>query len=142
MELYAKIKDGKLTAEASQLVRQFLNDRNGKTVRIEITETGEEKLQQYGFLYGAVYPLLQKGIKDVTGENASIEDIDTLMKMRFWYTEIIDFETGQVTRLPNQKRKMNKSELAEYTENVLNFASEYLGVQIANKTEAEMVIIA
>lgn len=141
MDIYCKITDCKTPSDVSKLIREKLAENNGKTVRIQITESNGDKLNQYGFLYGAVYPILRKALQDLHGGSVSIQDIDLLMKLRFWYIEVPDFETGEIAKIPNTKTRMTKAQMNEYIENVLNFAAEYLNVHIEPKQEADFVIV-
>ena len=85
---------------------------------------------------------VRAGIKGATGDVLSLDDIDTLMKLRFWYEEVIDFETGQITKVPKRKREMSKKEMTEYIENISNFVREYFGIEnISNQNETEHVIL-
>jgi len=141
MKLISKINNGVLPDNSKELIRRELSGKSGY-FSIEIKQVGEDKVRQYGYLYGYLYMLVRAGIKGATGDVLSLDDIDTLMKLRFWYEEVIDFETGQITKVPKRKREMSKNEMTEYIENISNFVREYFGIEnISNQNETENVIL-
>ena len=142
MKILTKITNGKMPDNSKELIRRELSGKSGY-VSIEIKGVHEDKVRQYGYLYGYLYMFVRAGIKGATGDVLSLEDIDTLMKLRFWYEEVIDFETGQITKIPKRKREMSKKEMTEYIENICNFVNDYFGITVqSNQNENIPVILA
>lgn len=141
MKLLTKIQNGKMPDNSKELIRRELSGKTGY-ISIEIKQVGEDKVRQYGYLYGYLYMFVRAGIKGATGDVLSLDDIDTLMKLRFWYEEVIDFETGQITKIPKRKREMSKKEMTEFIENICNFVNEYFGIVVqSNQNEGIPVIL-
>jgi hypothetical protein len=127
MKLYTKINnDGKLPKDVSELIKKQLNNLSGYPVTIEIKKTTEIKLEQWGYLYGVVYPTAQKHFNDL-GHNFSIEGVDAFFKMEFWNEEIPTFSEGEIiiVKIPKRKIQMNRAELSIYIENIKSFLNDY-----------------
>lgn len=140
MKILTKIQNGKMPDNSKELIRHELSGKSGY-VSIEIKSVHEDKVRQYGYLYGYLYMFVRAGIKGATGDVLSLEDIDTLMKLRFWYEEIPDFETGQITKIPKRKREMSKKEMTEYIENICNFVNDYFGIVVQSNQNEEIPVI-
>ena len=136
MKLYAKIENG-LPETVKKLIEAEIQNNEGKEISIEIKTTGGDKIRLYGFLYGCVYPIAKIYIQNTTGEAISLQDIDTMFKLRFYYEEVPDRITGELHKIPNRKRDMSKKELSEYTENVLNFMAENFGASFPEQEETQ-----
>ena len=125
MKIYTKSKEGKLPKDVSELLKKQLSKLSGCSITIEIKKTTEIKLEQWGYLYGVIYPTAQKFFNDL-GSSFSIEDIDIFFKTEFWNEERPVLVDGSVTiiKMPKQKREMNKTELSNYIEQVIYFLND------------------
>ena len=63
------------------------------------------------------------------------------MKLRFWYEEVVDFETGQITKVPKRKREMSKAQMTEYIENISNFVNDYFGITVQSNQNEDIPVI-
>lgn len=141
MKLITKLNNGVLPDNSKELIRRELSGKSGY-FSIEIKQVGEDKFRQYGYLYGYLYMLVKAGVKRNAKEVLSLDDVDLLMKLRFWYEEVPDFETGEMHKVPKRKREMSKAQMTEYIENISNFVREYFGIEnISNQNETEHVIL-
>lgn len=140
MKLITKLNNGVMPDNSKELIRRGLSGKSGY-VSIEIKQVGEDKVRQYGYLYGYLYMFVRAGIKGATGDVLSLDDIDTLMKLRFWYEEVVDFETGQITKVPKRKREMSKKEMTEYIENISNFVNDYFGITVQSNQNEDIPVI-
>lgn len=140
MKLITKLNNGVMPDNSKELIRRGLSGKSGY-VSIEIKQVGEDKVRQYGYLYGYLYMLVRAGIKGATGDVLGLEDIDTLMKLRFWYEEVVDFETGQITKVPKRKREMSKAQMTEYIENISNFVNDYFGITVQSNQNEDIPVI-
>jgi hypothetical protein len=140
MKVSAKVNNGRLPKVISEQIRKRLEASEGKFLSIEIKQERPISLQQYGFLYGVIYPVIRSGIEAYTGETFSIEDVDQMMKLKFLFSEIIDFETGEITKVLDRKSKLNKSELADYITNVMQFGETTLNVKFPAEFEQDYFI--
>lgn len=140
MKLITKLNNGVMPDNSKELIRRGLSGKSGY-VSIEIKQVGEDKVRQYGYLYGYLYMFVRAGIKGATGDVLSLDDIDTLMKLRFWYEEVVDFETGQITKVPKRKREMSKAQMTEYIENISNFVNDYFGITVQSNQNEDIPVI-
>lgn len=140
MKLITKIQNGKMPDNSKELILRELSGKTGY-VSIEIKQVGDDKVRQYGYLYGYLYMFVRAGIKGATGDVLSLEDIDTLMKLRFWYEEVIDFETGEITKIPKRKREMSKKEMTEFIENICNFVNDYFGIVVQSNQNEDIPVV-
>lgn len=141
LSVTTSIRNGKFTKQSQELIRDYISSHEGRNVTFEIKLVGKITYAQYRYLYGVVYPILKKGFEDVTGEKFSIEDIDTMCKMKFHFTEKIDFETGEVCKIIEKKREMNKTELAIYIEKCVQYGIVTFGLSFERENADEVTII-
>jgi len=136
MKLIVKIENDTTPKTVLQMIEKELQKYNDKAASIEIKEDNPDKIRQYGFLYGAVYPIVQAFVYADTGEKLSLQDTDTLMKLRFWYEEVPDVITGELFKIPKRKRDMNKTEMVIFIENVLGFMHDKYSAKVPEQSDA------
>lgn len=127
MKITAKITNGKLPKDASNLIKSKLLEFEGVVVSIEIKQSKRPSLAQFGYLYGVVYPTLQHLFREVKGITLNIQEVDYFFKLRFYHDTYINPLNGEVEKYVSQKRKMNKMQLAEYTNAIIQFAFDEFG---------------
>ena len=123
------IKNSHLPETARRLIANELQKHNGQVLRIEIKRNTQKTLKQYGYLFGVVYPIIANAIKELDGQVVSIDEVDLMMKSKFWNTLLIDPDNNEILRLPNLKRKMNKAELVVFIDDVINWGTLTLGIE-------------
>jgi hypothetical protein len=136
MKILTKIENDVTPKTVQQMIEKELQKYNDKAVSIEIKEDNPDKIRQYGYLFGTVYPIAQAFIFIDTGERLSLEDTDTLMKLRFWYEEVPDVITGELHKIPNRKRDMNKREMEVFIENILGFIHDNFSAKVPERSDA------
>jgi hypothetical protein len=137
LKITSSIRYGKFTKTTQDIIRKYIADNEGKTVTFTIKIERPISYAQYGYLYGVVYPILKKGFEDAIGSDFNIEDVDTMMKMKFHFTSFIDVETGEVCKVIDSKKEMNKVELAQFIDKCINFGLTNLGVSFPNSEAQE-----
>ena len=142
MKVSSKIKGGKPHPLISAMIKKYLEANEGRNLTIEIKDSSPTRLAQYGYLHGICYPILIMGFKITNDVVLSLEDVDTVMKLRFWFEEILEPLTGELTKIPKRKRDMNRSEMSEFIQRCIGFGSEYLGVEIPPPSEKKTGEIA
>jgi hypothetical protein len=123
------VKNDHVTKQARELIAQELTKHNGQVLKIEIKRNTQKTLKQYGYLFGVVYRIIRQSIKDTEGQDMLIDELDLMMKLKFWHTTIIDPENHEIIRVPNLKRKMNRAELAVFIEDVMNWGSACFNIE-------------
>jgi len=133
LEVKSKIVNGKMNPECRQLIADKIKELEGQNVRFILKRASPSSLRQYGYLFAVIYPSIKHQIEYLEGfkNTYSIKDIDMMMKLKFHSKEVIDHETGEVQKIPLQKRWKNKRELAEYMDSCIKWAYEYLKIQIS-----------
>jgi hypothetical protein len=123
------VKNDHVTNQARELIAQELTKHNGHVLKIEIKRNTQKTLKQYGYLFGVVYKIIRQAIKETDGQNIADDELDLMMKLKFWHTTIIDPETQEIIRVPNLKRKMNRAELAVFIEDVMNWGTACFNIE-------------
>lgn len=140
MQVISTVKNGgQISKQAQALLLQYLLKREGKAVEITVKDATRPSLNQYGYLYGVVYPILGAWFTALQGVQYSVEDVDYFLKDRFLSSQKPDPVTGEIRKFVNLKRKASKSELSAYIEQVLHFASEQ-GIEIPPAGEYDTYI--
>lgn len=125
MKFLSKVKEGgKLNEGISKEIRAYLVHNEGKHIEIEMKRKTSVSASQYGYLYAVVYPKLTVWINDLHQTNYGSDDIDLMMKLKFWYDEIIDIDTGEITKIPKFKHKMNKEEMSIFIDKIIKWCFE------------------
>lgn len=85
---------------------------------------------QLGYYFACVLPLFLRGAIDMGWEITSIEECDIWLKSMFANKELINKNTGQIISIPALKRDMTTTEFMTFTNQVRDYAAEYLGINI------------
>lgn len=136
LEVKTKIVNGKMNAECKKMIGEKIKELEGQNIRFIIKRASPSSLRQYGYLFAVIYPSIKHQIEFLEGfkNKYSIKDIDMMMKLKFHSKEVIDHETGEIQKIPLQKRWKNKRELAEYMDSCIKWAREILNIQISEPT--------
>lgn len=151
MKIIAKLCNGKLEKEASDLIRKELAPfSDNEEVGVEIKRTSKGKIKMHGYLYGIAYPILQDFLFASSGERYAIDDIDTWLKIELWNEEVICFdefgkpilENGIIKKMtiPKRKREMSKSELSVFITQITGMCWERFGLELPQNVERNYVI--
>lgn len=99
-----------------------------------IVEDHHEKAssKQFGWLFGGIYPALLPEFISLGWEFTSVDDVDNFFEQRFRGREFVNRNSGEVIRLPQSLKDMNTVEMSEYCDRILDFSTEYLGVDISS----------
>lgn len=126
--------DGKpVNPKATQLIESVFSQNAGKYVKVTAKEATSVKIKQYNYLYGICYPIISFGIRLTANVVLSIDDVDILMKKRFWYTESYTQNENKqwvMEKIPRSKRDMNRAQMSDFIQNCINFGIDELGVDI------------
>lgn len=127
MKLLSTVIGGNLAEIARTLIKGELQKNEGGAVSIEIKKHSTASLQQWGYLYGIVYPVAAKFFEEEQGEKFSIKDVDHFLKEKFWYEirPVQGVESIKWVKTPKDKKQMNKGELGAYIDAVILFLEEY-----------------
>jgi len=85
---------------------------------------------QFGWLYGKIYPDTLIALNDAGYEFTTIEEIDNFWKMLFANKELLIKETGEIVKVPMSKREFLTIDQMAFCSNIRNFCQEYLNTYI------------
>ncbi len=123
-----KTDEGFKVFGAEALKRDCENLPNG-IYRITVDKKASQ--EQFGWLYGVCYIEALKGFVDAGYEEfTSIDDVDYFFKLKFSQKELIDRETGEIVRIPSQKKKFSTFDEMVYGDKIVQWCYEWLGISI------------
>ena len=130
IEIKTKIIDGKITRNRNLFI-DALASMDGKEVVLTVKRAKKQRSNpQNNFLWGCVYPIMQKALKDA-GHLMTVNDVHDLLKLRFLKeTILINEETGEYIERIKSTKELSTTTFAEYVQDIHRFASEYFGVTI------------
>lgn len=88
-----------------------------------------KSMEQLGYYYGCVLPLLKKRMEK-DGNVFSLDEIDLFLKNRFFAEEAFNPISGKTERVVKMKRNANIAEMSVYLEKVVTFCREELELHI------------
>lgn len=115
----------KMKAEAAELFK-------GKQIIITIKESKKSRRHVFNrFYWGVVIRPIFKGLYDIGYNTSEIdeESVHAYLKGRF-LTKRIANDEGEFIELQGSTRKMTNTQMLEYLEQVVQWAAEFLGIQI------------
>lgn len=114
--------------------KQFLEDIRtflGKEVILTVEKKKRKRtLLQNAYLFGYMYRAVQEGLKDMTGEKYTIEQIHEMFKAMFLKNEIMNKETGETATIPGSTATLSTSEFMFYIEEITKWSAEWLHIII------------
>ena len=124
------------------LVLQAIQSFNGKEVVITFSKPKKSRSNnQNAFYWGAVLPLVQKGLLDATGELRSNDNIHykILLPLFAPLNEIVNTDTGEciIERLTSSE--MTTTQFCEYIMEVQKWGAEFLGIDIPSPNEENLL---
>lgn len=124
------------------LVLQAIKSFNGKDVVITFSKPKKSRSNnQNSFYWGVVLPLVQKGLLNATGELRSNDNIHykILLPLFAPTNEIVNTDTGEciIERLTSSE--MTTTQFCEYIMEVQKWGAEFLGIDIPNPNEENLL---
>lgn len=99
--------------------------------KIDVTLVRKKRtLDQNGWLWGCIYPLMLKALNDAGWEFTTIEQVHDFLKSQFCGQKMINKHTGEIVSLPMSTALMDTLAFSEYVEKIREYAYEYLGCDI------------
>ena len=126
--LFINKNDGQF--DISQLC-EFLNATKDGCYRIEVTRVRKKRtLDQNGWLFGCIYPMLLKALNDGGWEFVTVHQVHEFFKNVMNKEKFINKHTGEIVEIPQSTSEMNTLQFSTYCEELRNYGREYLGVEI------------
>ena len=126
-----KTDEGFKVFGAVAMKRDCDNLSNGRYKVIVEKEHNKASQLQFGYLYGVVYPIALKEYVNLGNEDiTTIEQLDYFFKQKFANVEVIDRETGEITKLPQSKAQFKTVDEMVYQDKIIAWCNEWLGTDI------------
>jgi len=128
-EYFIYIKDDKITNP--QVIRKAFTDLSDGRYIIKIDKANKRSLPQNAYYHGVIIPLVLEGLKDIGyNEIRSHEDAHEVLKYLFLKKQIPNENTGEVVEILGSTAKLTTTEFNLFIDQVIQWAAEYLNVQI------------
>lgn len=85
---------------------------------------------QFGWLYGAIYPLTLKTLNDAGYEFTNIDQVDIFWKTLFANKDLLIRETGEIRKVPMSKSEFLTIDHMAFVSNIRTYCQEYLNTYI------------
>jgi hypothetical protein len=86
--------------------------------------------EQFGYLYGLVYPLSFIALNDAGYEFTNIDQVDIFWKGIFANQDVLNRESGEIMKLPLSKSQFKTIDEMVYCDAIRNYCSEYFNTHI------------
>lgn len=90
---------------------------------------------QLRYFFGIVLPIIKQAFEEMQGEQYSKEEIVTILKDMYFYEEKYSPISGDVIKVPMSLEHAKKSEVAEFINKCVIFATDILDVTIPDSSK-------
>ena len=100
--------------------------------RVEIKRVRRKRtLEQNGWLFGCIYPVLLKALNDAGWDDiTTVEQVHEYFKSLMWKQSIVNRHTGEIVEIPYSTTEMDTVQFSTYCDKLRDYGREYLGVEI------------
>lgn len=108
-----------------------LKDALDGSYRIEVTRVRKPRsLDQNGWLWGCIYPMLLDALLDAGWEFTSVEQVHEFFKAQMTADKVVNKHTGEIISFPSSTALMDTLTFSTYCEQLRMYAREYLNIEI------------
>lgn len=87
-------------------------------------------LDQNGWLWGCIYPMLLDGLIDAGWEFTDTEQVHEFFKSQFTADKVVNKHTAEIIEFPSSTSRMDTVVFSSYCEKLRDYALEYLNLDI------------
>lgn len=87
-------------------------------------------LDQNGWLWGCIYPMLLDALLNEGWEFTSVEQVHEFFKAQMTADKVVNKHTGEIITFPGSTSTMDTLTFSTYCEKLREYASEYLNLEI------------
>jgi len=121
-EIFSKVRDGKLSPEAEQMLREILRANENKDIRIKI-ERKRRSSNQNRYYWGIVIPAVRELLTDY-GNDVDDEETHYFLKSEVGkLTKTVVNQKGVARKVVKSSTKLNTLEMEDYLERVRRWAA-------------------
>ena len=123
-EIFITIGEGECK-EQTLLKRFFKTLPNGRGV-LKFESKQKHSSNQRCYYFGVIVPHILLLLRDMGyNEFRTKEDAHLFCKYKFAPIEILDIDTGAITKVPGSTKKMTKERYRQFIDDILMFAAEH-----------------
>lgn len=109
----------------------WLNNALDGIYRLEITRVRKPRtMDQNGWLWGCIYPMLLDALLDAGWEFTNCEEVHEYFKNMLTAKQVVNKYTAEVVTFPGSTATMDTVAFSSYCEKLREYGSEYLGIDI------------
>ena len=99
--------------------------------RIEVKKVRKPRsLDQNGWLFGCIYPILLDALLEAGWEFVSVEQVHEFFKAQMTADKVVNKHTGEIIEFPCSTATMDTVTFSTYCEKLREYAKEFLNVDI------------
>jgi hypothetical protein len=129
-ELNGNISEsGEVVIHNRRLLREWASRFKGKNIKIRIERAGSRRSHpQLNYYFGVVVEEIRLALLQL-GHQMTKEETHDFLKGKFNAVQIANSQ-GEAIEVPGSTATMTKTEFGEYIDKIIQFAAEYLNIQI------------
>lgn len=133
MEIYVLTKNNGLF-DVRPLVN-YLNSVSDGTYKIEVKRVRKNRsLDQNGWLFGCIYPLLLNALVAEGWEFVNVTQVHEFFKDTLCRQKLVNRHTGEIVEIPQSTAEMDTVQFSAYCEKLREYGREFLGIEIPDPT--------
>ena len=134
-EFISSVKNGKLQASTTKSILKVFSGLEGKKVRITVEKLSSKRSHQQNAYLHLLFTIFTDALNDL-GNEFNMLEVKDLCKAKFALTDVINEKTGEVLgqRIKGTS-EMNKTELSDFVESVIRWASNYFHITLPYPNE-------
>lgn len=135
ISILTRVENGKFKRNIS-LIKKAVQNFEGKEIEITIKRKYKQRsLPQNAFYWGVIIPMFQELINEHWGEIKSSEEIHEILKSQCNYTEKVNQQTGEITKIPQSTTELTTAGWLEYEQKIRQFAMDFFHATIPEPNE-------
>lgn len=87
-------------------------------------------LDQNGWLFGCIYPLLLNALVSEGWEFVNVTEVHEFFKYMLCKKELINRHTGEIVQIPQSTAEMDTLQFSTYCDKLREYGREFLGIEI------------
>jgi hypothetical protein len=112
-------------------LQQYMDNVIDGIYRIEVRKVRKARtLDQNGWLFGCIYPLLLQGLHNEGWEFTTTDEVHEFFKALFRKRKCINKHTGEVVEIESSTANMDTITFSEYCEQLRDYGREFLNIEI------------
>tara|TARA_Y100000310_G_scaffold341856_1_gene442479 strand:+ start:2030 stop:2491 length:462 start_codon:yes stop_codon:yes gene_type:complete len=125
------IENGELKLYNVNLFKEIVRQSNDAKIELVLKVVVDKRTtEQNSYYWGALIAPIKQGLKDLWGEEVSLQETHDLLRNRFCSSERWNDKTAEYIKIPKSTTELSTVEFSEYCEKCRLFALEELSIDI------------